>query len=226
MHSESGAETDDAAAFKRALVTLKRRGSTILVVGPRGSDAHVAACSRLLGEDVPRRRLFVFTDCAHGLDGRLSPSERDDSTVRVIDCASATRSAAVAAPSDVAPSHETVSLEDLAMLGNAINRVIANFEHRSGGLGPSELRVCVDSLRPLLARHGDREVFRFLHALTDGIRNARGMGHFHLPVAKDDGTARLIEPLFDAVVEVRSHPNPEQRWHLRSRNITTDWLPL
>lgn len=226
MHSESGAETDDATAFKRALASLKRRGSNILVVGPQGSTTHVEACSRLLGEEASRRRLFVFTDSAYGLEGRLAPGDRDGSTVRVIDCTSATRSAAAATSSGAAPVRETAPLDDLAALGDAIDRIVEDFEHRSGGLEPAELRVCVDSLRPLLAEHGDREVFHFLHALTDRIRTARGMGHFHMPVPRDDTTARVLEPLFDAVVEVRARPNLEQRWHLRSRNITTDWLPL
>lgn len=226
MQPESGAESDDTLAFSRAMTVLKRRGSNILVVGQGGTDAHVEACSRLVGEARPRRRLFVFTDSAQGLERRLPPGEHDGGSVRVVDCTSAVRSAAATAAASSGPERETVALADLAALGEAINDSIEEFERHSGGFEPAELRVCVDSLRPLLAEHGDREVFRFLHALTDRVREARGMGHFHVPVARDEETARLLEPLFDAVVEVRAGPTPEQRWHLRSRNITTDWLPL
>ena len=53
------------------------------------------------------------------------------------------------------------------------------------------------------------------------------MGHYHLPVAPDAEVIRLIEPLFDAVIQLRVDANgPQQRWKLTDGSGSTDGLPL
>lgn len=229
MRVEPGFGSDEAATFTRALASMKRRGSNILVVGACDTDPQVVACRRLLGDAPQRRRLFVFTHDGHGVEERLAPAERDASTVRVVDCASTTRStAAGATPAtpDAAVPRTDAPLDDLATLGREIGAAIDRFDAERGGLDPAELRVCVDSLCPLLAEHDDRQVFRFLHALTSDVRRVCGMGHYHLPVTYGADAVSLLAPLFDAVVEVRARPDPEQRWHLPDHEFTTDWLSL
>lgn len=227
QESESGG--DEAVAFSRELSAMKRRGSNILVVGAGASDAHVAACRRLLGEAGHRRRLFVFTDDGHGIGRRCVSSECDTSTVRIVDCAGTTRSAASStqpAPSGPAVSHTDAPIDDLAVLGNAVAGGIDYFEGESDGLEPAELRVCVTSLCPLLAENGDRAVFRFLHTITRDVRRVSGMGHYHFAVPHGADEVSILAPIFDAVVEVRTRNEHEQRWHLQDPEFTTDWLTL
>jgi hypothetical protein len=53
------------------------------------------------------------------------------------------------------------------------------------------------------------------------------MGHFHLRVDHDSDHVRLLEPLFDAVVEVRrTDTGRQQRWHLRDKGLESDWLDI
>lgn len=226
MGNESGSGT--TAAFSQALASLKRRGSNLLLVGNGGTEAQLAACSRLLGEGPDRRRLFVFTDRASSIDDRLPPVERGRESVWVVDCTSETRSAAAASTgASGGATRRAVPLDDLVALGEAVSEAVDALDGVAGGLDPAELRVCFDSLRPLLAEHDEQRVFRFLHALTGDVRGARGMGHYHLPVDYGSDAVRVLEPLFDAVVEVRIREgHAQQRWHLRDRDITTDWLPL
>lgn len=220
-----GQGASETATFTQALASLKRTGSNILLVGAAG-DAQHGACTRLLGDEGegPRERLFVRTGDAD-VDERLPQTE-----TTVIEYESTTRSAAASA----APSAGTVpeparhrSVAGLANLGTEMEDVITEATRRPGGLEPAQLRVCVDSLRPLLEEHGEEAVFRFLHGITREIGQARGMGHFHLPVSYDDATVRALVPLFDAVIEVRTRGDGhEQRWHLREAGLVTDWLPL
>lgn len=257
--SASGGE--EAVTFSRELSAMKRRGSNILVVGTCVSDAHLAACRRLLGESTGRRRLFVFTNDGCGLGRRCDPSECDASSVRIVDCGATTRSAASTTPSSPSSPTDSVGVpdatesddpsapdatesdgpsgssgsavsrtaapvDDLAVLGNAIGGGIAYFENAADGLDPAELRVCLDSLGPLVAQNDDRKLFRFLHAVTRDVRRVSGMGHYHLSVPHDDEAVAMLSPLFDAVVEVRTRTDHEQRWHLQDPEFTTDWLAL
>jgi hypothetical protein len=215
-----GVESEDGTtAFTRALASLKREGSNLLVVGDASDATHTAACSRLLGDaGSDRQRTLVTTDrdaCA-----RESPPPHGATEIRY---APATRSAAAASGHPPA----TDRVRDLSGLGEAIVEAIEAADHRTGGLAPAQFRLCVDSLEPLAAVHSERAVFRFLHATTNEVRAARGMGHYHLPLAADSEAVRTFEPLFDAVVEVREESaSAQQRWRLTDSRADTDWLPL
>lgn len=221
-----GQGASETATFTQALAQLKRNGSNILLVGAAG-DAQHGACDRLLGDEgeSPRERLFVFTGDADGVDDRIPQTD-----TTVIEYESKTRSAATAATpsSGVSPDPARYrNVEGLPALGREMHTAITEATRRPGGLEPAQLRVCVDSLRPLLEERDEESVFRFLHGVTREIKQARGMGHFHLPVSYDDSTVRTLIPLFDAVIEVRTRGDaPEQRWHLREAGLVTDWLPL
>lgn len=233
MPAEGGTDAAEAAAFTRALAALKRRGSNLLLVGAAG-EPQLAACSHLLGDAVePRRRLFVFTDAGDGIGSRLPESARRRDAVTVIRRRSLTRGATEAngttteADGAMPVPERTVEDDRLAALGDAIVDAIVEFDEVTAGLAPAELRVCVDSLRPLLSDHSEETLFRFLHVLTGEIRRVNGMGHFHLPIERDERPVRLLSPLFDAVVEVEgSDGGMKQRWHLRDGDLTTDWLDL
>ncbi|RBI64524.1 hypothetical protein DMJ13_08610 [halophilic archaeon] len=236
---EKSASSSEAAVFTRTLAGLKRRGCGILLVGPRCDDALDRACDRFLGEsrERPRRRLLVCTD-ASGHD-RLSnhapfpAPETSSETVRVVDRTTRTRSASGAATSVAAGTPDAdvtavrVTDESLPALDDAIVECIDEFRAVSGGLDPAELRVCVDSVAPLVEDHGAEAVFRFLRVLAARVRCDGGMGHFHLPTDANLDLVRTLAPVFDAVVEVRCRRgDAEQRWHLQEQDVTTRWLSL
>lgn len=214
-----GVESEgDTVRFTRTLASLKREGSNVLVTGDGAGEAHSVACEELFGERVvDRRRAVVST--AHGDAGY--GHDPDDATR--IEYSTATRSTATAT-SDVGPVPGVE--RDLASLGEAIADAIAEADRTVGGLAPAQFRLCVDSLGPLLEAHDERSVFRFLHAVTGDIRAVDGMGHYHLPMAPDADPVRTLEPLFDAVVELRADSEPQQRWRLVGKDAETEWLPL
>lgn len=216
---EAEPEADRTAEFTRALASLKRRGSNILLVGAADCETHLGACAKLLGEDAPsRHRVFAFTD------GDRSVAERsaDPEDATVVSYASPTRSAAA---TEAAGSARGVDARTLSAFGEAVSSAIDDVDARAD-LDPADLRFCLDSLRPLVEEYPEREVFRFLHGLTRDARRVDAMAHYHLPVPRDDATVRTLTPLFDATVEVRAVPELQQRWRLHEREIRTDWLPL
>lgn len=213
-------DCDRTAEFTRALASLKRRGSNLLIVGTADHEAHLGACTRLLGEGgESRRRLFAFTDRDRSVAERL-PGNPD--AAAVVDYASPTRSAASVEPTERPAVADARTLSDLATaISTAIDDIAA-----VEALAPADFRFCLDSLRPLVDEYTEREVFRFLHGVTRDVCRVDGMAHYHLPVPVDDQTVRTLEPLFDATVELRVAPKLQQRWHLHESELSTDWLPL
>lgn len=221
MEENETAVDPEAAAFADALEDLKRRGCMLLVASEDRSAAS-AACERLLGESESARgrgRLFVRAGGAgasadlvgRGDEARVVRYRADARSV------TASQSGSGAGP---APPDQTVA-GDLADLHEAIEEATAALEN---GYEPGHLRVCLDGLDALVADHDRDAVFRFLHVLSATVRERRAMFHVHLPAAYDDPTVRTLAPLFDAVIEARA--GPQQRWHLRDPEITTEWLPL
>jgi hypothetical protein len=209
----------ETTSFTQALASLKREGSNLLVVGDATDATHAAACDRLLGDTAGnRQRTLVTTD--RGACARARTPPHDATEIRY---ATATRSAAAVA----GESSAVERVHDLPALGEAIVEAIRTADRRTGGLAPAQFRLCVDSLEPLVDVHSERSVFRFLHATTNEVRAARGMGHYHLPRPLDTEAVRTVEPLFDAVVEVRDETDgAQQRWRLTDSRADTEWLPL
>lgn len=215
----------DAGAFSSELAALKRRGCNVLVAGEAGRVASRAACGQLLGDEAAtrRRRVVVTTGASPGLERRLAGSPAEHTTV--VRRRASARGAVADRPDDspAAPS-VTVVDEDLDVLGRAA--LLAIDEHAVPDLEPAALRLCVDGLGPLLADHDVARVREFVEALVDRVADANGMGHVHLRVAFDHETVAALRPLFDVAVELRPGDPPEQRWHLDTADLVTDWLPL
>ncbi|WP_265111414.1 DUF7504 family protein [Halosolutus halophilus] len=217
MEREPGGVAPEWATFVQALATLKREGSNVLLVGADTADAHDAVCHRLLGEtdSDSRYRLFVtnsdIRSTSHGSDGSIE-------SARTIDYSRLDLPAVDPATTRTSP---------IDTLGIEIIETVDELDDTADGLDPSELRVCIDSLVPLLQEHTTEHVFRLLHLTTSRVDHVNGMGHYHLPLDRDHDAVNLFEPLFDAVVEVRSRSEGyEQRWHLRDQDTTTDWISL
>lgn len=213
-------EGADPGTFADALADLKRQGSMLLVAGT-ASTAAQSACGYLLGDPSadPRRRLYVEV----GTGSRIA---RPDPGVpsRRVRYPVAARSA-VAAGSGTTSRPDRVVDGDLADLQAAVEDAVDALG--GDGLGPAELRVCLDAADGLLATHGEEATFAFLHALRGLVRGVDGMGHVHLPVPYEDEAVAVLTPVFDAVIEVRQDGGePKQRWHVRDADFTTDWLSL
>lgn len=224
MGTEPGVGVPDSATFAQALGKLKREGSNILLVGDAAVSSHESACRRLLGDASAdsRYRLIVVTGRS-GCTTATPAVDTDDEKTRYV----------VRAPSgDDAvewgyPEAAATETSLLGALGSDVVAAIDDFESHASGLEPSELRVCVDSIGDILDEHASENIFRLLHVMTTRIRQVSGMGHFHLPVDRDHEAVHLFEPLFDAVVEIRSTDgDPEHRWHLRDTRTSSDWLEL
>ncbi|MFT4890215.1 MAG: hypothetical protein ACI9YT_001129 [Halobacteriales archaeon] len=221
MGSDFGGTTD-RTTFARTLSDLKREGSNVLLVGNDATDAHADVCRRLIGEDddTPRYRLFVLARDGRGrtVVPTDPPGTEPVRVVRQPDAPTVEGDHVLTATTDS---------ELLSALGMDFLDVVDEVAAESNGLEPAQLRVCFESVRPLVERHRSETAFRLLHVMTSRIREERGMGHFHLRRARDDEHVRLLAPLFDAVVEVRtSNGTVEQRWHLREGDVTSDWIAV
>lgn len=221
-----------AGQFGRRLADLKRNGCNVLLVG---ADALDAGCERLLGESSagPRYRLFVTTDAGPStararLAGVQSGPYRDPATV--VGWRAGGRDAGRAddrGDDERALRVTPVESDDLGDLARAVEAAVESFEAEAGDLSPAELRLCLDSLTPLVEAYDERDVRRFLLGLVETVERVAGMGHYHLSDGYDSEAVAAVEPLFDAVIELRRvESRVEQRWHLPDENVTTRWLAL
>lgn len=220
--------TDDA--FASALHSLKQDGCALLVVGTPPDFAFESVCQQMLGDPTysTRRRLVVATDkdVTDACTRLQTIASQDSATAKVLSFRSEARTATTQSPSQPAQPHvpvEHVPGSSLSELGIAVSEAIAEFE-ADASLDPAELRVCVDSLTPLVDR--DREqLFQFLDLLNERIRRASGMGHMHLPINRESELVHLLEPVFDAVIELRVQDNtPQQRWYLPDEDLQSGWI--
>lgn len=213
MDEDRRGTASERAAFARRLGTLKREGSNVLLVGAERAGAHGRLCRKLLGG--PHRDARYRLRVTAG-DGRVACGGPDAETerVRTVDVSrSALRSDGRSSESQSPRS-----------VGVDIVGEIDGIADDADGLAPSELRVCVDSLVPLVREYDPEAVFRLLHVTTARVDDARAMGHYHLPLAPDHDAVNLFEPLFDAVVTVRTRGGTvQQRWDLRETETTTGW---
>ena len=234
---------EGAVTFASTLESLKERGSALLVVGAVPDEMYVRASTQMLGDPratPPRRRLL-----ASPTGNREREVDRLERTgplsyewARLVNYATECRSAAaVRSPAAESGSHpssnssmelETTFVDGpVAELGSAISNAIEDFDRAAGGLEPAELRVAFDCLPVILSEYDEETAFRFSHVLATQVRSFRGMGHLWLPKERDAGVVRTLEPLFDAVIELRLEDSRlMQRWHIRDAPLVSDWLAL
>jgi hypothetical protein len=207
-----------AAAFTQRLAALKRRGAGLLVVGATGDGSHLELSRRLLGDSRagPRRRSLVLIDGRGGPEERVPEGERGPDRLRVVERRPLTRGAATASGSAPTPIDiDTVERESLA--------AVDGLEAAAGGFASAELRLCVDSLRPLIDRHGTADTRSLVRSLLDRVRGEQGIAHVHLPVPYDTDVVDEMTDPFDAVIELRPG---EQRWHVAEESLHSEWLPV
>lgn len=223
----------DVSRFRRELTRLRHDGAALLIVGD-AVDAHRGFCHQVLQRETVSRRVFVDTDASTTYrPGQPGPRPRgtDDAYVQFgaeTRSASATTTVAdddsvgtTAADDDAPATHVSTLVELGEQLSADITEAAAAVDE------PAALRLCIDSLLPLVDATDDRQVFRLLHLVLDESRRASAMAHVHLPVEPSAFPVALYQPLFDAVVELRVRDGlAEQRWRLDDADVTTEWLPI
>lgn len=249
------ADPGGATSFARALDELEERGCALLVVGSVPEETYARMSAKMLGDgDASNRRRLVVTP-GPGLSHRdvrlANVSRRTPEWTRIVQYEARARSSVTAVGTGgsaaSSPDFPTNALADadgragadardplakvvdgeITELGSEIATTIAQFEGIASGLAPAELRVAFDCLPALLSEYGRETVFRFLHVLGNDVRSVDGMGHFWLPRNRDAETVRLLEPLFDATVELRLDGRElRQRWQFRDANLSSEWLSV
>lgn len=221
------------------LSTLKEEGANLLVLsgGYEGQSCH-----GLLGDDrQDRRRLYVTTASTVEKLNSLSHERRQpDQFAHVHVPAGETRSSAARrgdgdpgdnwTPATVSPTKEETysQVSDptaLTTLSRHVHEHLVRFE--SDRPDPGEIRLCFDSLDPVVEAVEKEQLEEFLRVLTTRVTLARGLAHYHLSVTAARQVPDTIAPIFDGVIERRQTPEgPRQRWTLRESGVQTDWIPI
>lgn len=241
---ESGeSASSDLTEFFGLLNELKRTGCTLLVVGDAPRHAFTRASAQLLGDpDAVRYRLVAATDATmRSVVERLpTPDETPRplaETTRVLNHAGAPRSVTATPdagePPTLAGVPETrIADPQLTGLKSALVEGIEEFARDSESLEPANLRVGVDSLKPLIGFHGTGVVRRCFRTVGQHATERGAMVHYVLPEPYDHDDVQSLVADVDAIIELRA-VNPDefghdaqQRWHVPSRDVSTDWTPL
>jgi hypothetical protein len=209
---------DDAPSLSDVLAKLKRTGCTILVAG-ESRMAREAMSQRLFGApDVPRHRVLLAPNGDYPVEPWL-PRGVSPSHVKTVSVCERDRSATAAHPD--APSPQSIDL-DTAL--DELHAAIADWSHR---FDPGVLRVGVHTADTLAEAYGREQALSFLEDVFERVRNRRGMGHVYLDQPTEHPLVDDVEPLVDAVVEVRfpdTH-QPEQRWYIPQYGYT-NWVQI
>lgn len=218
----NGNGAGDVSRFRRELTRLRHDGAALLIVGD-AVDAHRGFCHQVLQRETVSRRVFVDTDASTTYrPGQPGPRPRgtDDAYVQ-FEAETRSASATTVADDDTPATHVSTLVE----LGEQVSADIT--EAAAAVDEPAALRLCIDSLLPLVDATDDRQVFRLLHPVLAESRRASAMAHVHLPVERSAFLVALYRPLFDAVVELRVRDGlADQRWRLDDADVTTEWLPV
>lgn len=211
----------DAAAVARALPALKRSGCSVLLVGSTAHGQH-RACRRLCGsvsarephESAPKVIVHVRTD------GPVP--EGDGSTgaagVRIVDDPPSPGDRGSARPPEV-DGVDPAALAD---------RVEAELADHAGDdpCRPGELRVCVDTLRPLCTGVAETAVRSFVERVDEAVTARNGMVHWHLPGTLASAP-EWLPSTFDVVVRLRGAGGDcSWRWRLPGDDERTEWVEL
>lgn len=195
------------AAIAQGLASLKRQGGTVLVVGA-ATTAHADACERFLG-DADHEQVFVRTDRT------VRPEEESSEAAAVIERPVLTRGGSA--------SGETTrtSVVDTGMLASDIESAM-----REAADDAETVRVCFDSLRPLIDGVDRPSLVSFLDTVRGVARETGGVVHFHLPAMVDAVPAGLFDAV-DAVVELNGQGHATyQQWHLPESGETSEWVEI
>lgn len=227
-------------SIPQLLDEYKQTGCTLLLVGDVPDDVLNTVSGNLLGDPElqPRTRVFgLFDRSEQTVHDRLDHAGYGRTPTRVVTTTDTARhtchpeadGGTTSSPSDtyipdrsLEVSHATA--DDLTAVATMLDNQIAD---ANSNYDASELRVCIDSLRPVLDTYATAAVDSFLDTMTSAITERRGMGHFVLPVSRTHDAVTQISDHFDILVPLRSaNGTAEQRWEFPAEGRETDWLEL
>lgn len=235
--------SDEGPEFLDVLRELKADGCNLLIVGDAPRRLFTEASAGLLGgPDELRYRLLAITDASpQSVVERLpDPEEAPGAfaeTTEIINHASPPRSVAEAGGEFEAPplgelSERRVVDPKIAGLQAELAESMATFDRRARGLDSAQMRVGIDSLGALFEHYDEGVVRRCLQVVMGYVSDYDAMAHYVLMDPADSERVQSLAEEFDAVVELRpvdpkKHGHDaEERWHVSSHDLTTDWLPV
>lgn len=216
-----GASGDTFAAL---LDRLKKRGTSVLVVGDLSTDLEQALSRRMMGSpDEQRYRLLAALRPLESPAGWFPESVTpEDEWVNVVDHGGLPRGG-VAATNGTASSG--ADLPSASQLADRVDDWVTRVE-RETDPEPGAIRVGIASLDVLLEREdvgAPREVAERVHGL---MREHQGVAHLYFPRRRSSPVVQQITVWVDVVVEVRtSEGRPEQRWAVQD-TVETSWFPI
>jgi hypothetical protein len=220
-------ESNGTIAIGSTLERLKQTGGNVLIAGAVPDELTDVASANLLGDpERGRHHLFALLD-RDGTTVTDRLGSTDPNTTCVVEYASLSRSATSSQPAADADIETDGRPTDLHEFKTTVEAEVETLAASGVVCEPGELRLCVDSLRPILDERDADGATAFLEPICDSIRNAAGLAHYVVPVDRNEPIVRALEPLFDATIELRVGPSgPEQRWYLHGSDHTTDWFAL
>ncbi|GAA0226811.1 HalOD1 output domain-containing protein [Haladaptatus pallidirubidus] len=219
---------DGSITVQPGLARIKQLGGNLLVVGSVPDSVVDTASTPLLGETSRNRtRLFALHDRSISTArSRLSMAGSIGKNAYIVDYHTDSRSTVAEDSVRILPEIERID-GDIDDFRDKIVATIRRLDAERGGFEPAELRFCFDTLRPLVETHDDALVDAFLGPICEALKDVSGMAHYVLPIEYDSPPVRAITSKFDAIVELRAGDSgPEQRWHLRETNYTTEWFDI
>jgi len=221
---ESALRGASGDTFRTLLDRLKRRGTSVLVVGDLSTDVERALSRRMMGHpEEPRYRLLAALKPLDAPErwfpGPVGPG---DGSTEVADLSGLARDAAVVNGGPQAPAGGPAGADALV---DRVDRWLTGVTE-VGDADPGAVRVGVTSLDVLLERGDVGDVRRVAERVHGLMRDHNGVAHIYFP--RDRGS-RVVEQLsvwVDVVVEVRaSEGHPEQRWSVQD-TVETSWFPI
>lgn len=221
---QANMEEGDFSAFSQRLAEFKHEGSIILVKGTEKS-ARLAVMNQLLGEK-DRTPIFVLLDADRSIvTNRLGNSDERDQAP-IIEYNDFYRSATdTAYDSTGAYKPELQNPTDLIEeLSITIDSMITQ---REISLGPSNLRVSLNPMSPIVDRFSRNQIEEFLDDFRTLMRNHAGMAHASIALPREQDQYRWLDEAFDIVVETQSIDGvPHERWRLPDTGHITEWFVL
>lgn len=197
--------TDDAAPLTQEIGDA----SNVLLVAPSGSDGDDRACIDLLTVADPTEEAVLSVTFTQSPTDRFAVWEQYAGTyppkAAFVDGSNGTD---LDGPSDslrrAVPDSTSLAVDrldspgDLMRLGVRISDRLAEWS-----ADDRQIVVCVHTLSTLFQYAGPERLFRFLHVLTGRIEHVGAVAHYHLdPGSHDEESIRLLDRLFDVIVEV------------------------
>lgn len=225
------ANPDAGSSLDAALQHHKTRGCSVLVAGDVPDAVVDRQVADLLGRE-PGSRLRVLGLVDRDVEvarARLRNTARGRRPATVVTAAEPARSAAAnpgidggAAELDLRWTDGGIDAFEAELLD-----AIEDLARPHAPLDAAVLRVCVDSLCPLVREYGVEPATEFVSTVTAAVRERRGMVHVVSQGASGDDLPEPLAAEHDVLVDLRvTERGTEQRWRVPEFDVDIGWHAL